>query len=134
MDHDVTDGTEIHIPFHPVPFARPRFNNGRGFNSPKYADYKRTIQTWLMSLKLTPMEGPLSLALVFLLEKPKRCSRRYPAVRPDLDNFVKAMMDCGNEVLWHDDGQIVHIGAMKIYGEPGIHLVLNPLLDALPDA
>lgn len=32
----------VHIPGKPVPFARPRFNNGRGFQDPEYKAWRTT--------------------------------------------------------------------------------------------
>ena len=41
----------------------------------------------------------------------------YPCMkRPDIDNIVKIVMDAGNNILWEDDSQIVHIDAMKQWG------------------
>lgn len=38
-----------------------------------------------------------------------------PNVKPDTDNLVKFYFDCGNEVLWKDDKQIMSLTAKKKY-------------------
>ena len=41
-----------------------------------------------------------------------------PTGVPDLDNFVKAISDAMNGVVYRDDGQIVQLDAVKIYAQP----------------
>lgn len=62
---------------------------------------------------------PLSVSLSFLLKRPKSApkSRTEPVVRPDLDKLVRAILDAGSRVLWHDDSQVVCITARKLYGD-----------------
>jgi len=65
-----------------------------------------------------PLEGPLSVNLVFVLPRPK--SRRkdvHHTVKPDLDNLIKWILDVANGILWEDDKQITSVGSTKIYGE-----------------
>lgn len=65
------------------------------------------------------LEGPLVLVLTFYFVKPKGAKRRkYPHVRPDLDNTVKAVKDSLNGLIWKDDAQIVDLIAQKRYGDP----------------
>lgn len=69
------------------------------------------------ALLAEPLDGPLAIDLTFYLPKPKSKpkGKKYPDVRPDLDNFVKLIMDCANERLFTDDGRIVEIHARKLY-------------------
>lgn len=74
-----------------------------------------------------PFTGPLKLAVSFLLPKPKSVKREWPAVRPDIDNYLKGVLDAWNGVFWNDDGQIVEIHAAKIYGGPSIVVTIQQL-------
>lgn len=38
-----------------------------------------------------------------------------PTGRPDVDNYVKAILDAANSVVWVDDSQVVRIVAEKRY-------------------
>lgn len=40
-----------------------------------------------------------------------------PCVKPDLDNLEKFYLDCGNGILWGDDGKITKISSAKFYSE-----------------
>lgn len=84
----------------------------------------------------TPLEGPLELTVIATRPisaswpKKKQASaidkKIYPTVTPDLDNYLKQVMDCMTALrFWNDDKQVVFILARKEYGEnPGwrIHL------------
>lgn len=37
--------------------------------------------------------------------------------KPDLDNLIKYILDCGNKILWHDDAEICKITAAKIWSK-----------------
>ena len=43
---------------------------------------------------------------------------RYTHTRkPDLDNMIKYILDCGNKILWHDDAEIYKITASKCWSK-----------------
>lgn len=64
------------------------------------------------------IEGPVALRVVFSRVRPKRCEFAYPCGRPDLDNFVKSIMDGINQAgIWRDDSQVVKLETAKVYGE-----------------
>jgi len=70
-----------------------------------------------------PLEGPLLLEVRFQLLKPKSVKRSHPIVRPDLDNYLKAVKDAMNGILWKDDAQVVEMTAAKRYSDrAGIQL------------
>lgn len=74
-----------------------------------------------------PLNGPLSLCVVFFVpipaswsEKKKEmalCTKLYPAKKPDLDNMVKLVKDALNSIIWIDDKQIVGLNASKFYSD-----------------
>ena len=82
-------------------------------------EWEETVQ-WIAAQHRppSPLRGPLAVAMTFYLPRPKRSKREYPSVRPDIDNYCKAVMDALNGMIWQDDGQIVQLEASKRYGEP----------------
>lgn len=102
----------------PVAKGRPRFGQGRTYTDAKTRRFERDFSALAAKHKpATPLDGPLEMAILFQIKKPKSVSRKreYPHVRPDLDNYVKAVMDA-LKGFWKDDGQIICIYARKRYG------------------
>lgn len=51
-------------------------------------------------------------------ERAKRISGEHrPVVKSDIDNYIKALFDSLNGVVWQDDKQIVDLIAHKYYSE-----------------
>jgi len=112
----------------PVAKARPRVSmrHGRAFayTPKKSADYERLIAK---QCPMAPIEGPLALNLQFGIPIPASWSKRKkadalsgvirPTSRPDIDNYVKAVMDAVNGLAYHDDAQVVSLFAKLIYSE-----------------
>jgi len=70
-----------------------------------------------------PLQGALNISAVFRRLKPKSASKKvkYPTTRPDLDNYMKLLLDAMNQVVFVDDGQIVVLLVSKVFDEtPGI--------------
>ena len=78
----------------------------------------------------SPLEGPLSLSVVFVLPRPKshftprgilrRSAPRFPTVKPDRTKLLRAVEDALTGILWRDDAQIVGGPVEKVYaGEEG---------------
>ena len=70
------------------------------------------------SVQSFPIDDPVAIDLVFTLRRPKKPRFELPAIRPDLDNYVKAVVD-GMQMagVFTDDARIVEIHARKQYGE-----------------
>lgn len=104
----------------PVAKARARVTSRGAFTPRATAEFERSIRLLArMRAPKTPIACPLRIAIVFWLPKPKRTKHHCPAVRPDLDNYLKAVMDALNGIVWVDDGQICEITAGKYYCESG---------------
>ena len=134
----------LKAPIAPVPQGRPRFSRRRGRTRARTPIKSRLFKNELADLatilalkhQVTPLEGPLAVFAHFILTKPpsairKRSNKRpYPMVKPDLDNYAKAVLDALNGVFWGDDGQITSLHLQKHYGEPGeepgIEIVVEP--------
>jgi len=112
------------IPVEPYPQRRPRiFKTKTGKYLTIYpgagAKQRLMIREFVLKNggKKFPKPTPLRLEVKFVLKKPTSARRKYPSVRPDLDNYVKLLKDALSGYLWDDDGQIVELIAKKEYGE-----------------
>ena len=76
-----------------------------------------------------PLEGPLFLSVVFYFRYPAS-SKLYHTARPDLDNLLGWVRDCGNGIVWKDDKQIVYIEALKAYTVEAATVVVVNEFDA----
>ncbi len=46
--------------------------------------------------------------------------------KPDIDNLIKYILDCGNGILWHDDAEIYKITAQKFWSKtPRTEIIHN---------
>lgn len=111
----------IKIPYEPMAYKRIRVADKKAYNDPKYKSWKQSISFYIKyqllesKFKIIPKHLPVFLNITFNLTKPKFSKNEYPIVRPDLDNYTKAILDCGNNILWEDDSQIVNINCKKQY-------------------
>jgi Holliday junction resolvase RusA-like endonuclease len=65
---------------------------------------------------LNPMETPVKIALVFHLPKPKTVTRKWPAVKPDLDKLIRSTFDgLTTGGLYTDDALVIAVSASKQY-------------------
>jgi crossover junction endodeoxyribonuclease RusA len=72
---------------------------------------------------LAPLDGPVSVSLVFRLPRPASAPRRvlWPVKQPDLDKLIRSTLDgltAGG--AWADDAQAVRIVSEKIFATPDI--------------
>lgn len=82
-----------------------------------------------------PMDGPLNVSLVFQLVPPKKPRWWAPAVKPDLDKLIRAVLDSLSTTkrkgvttkgVITDDARIIHITAAKTYhGNPGVMITIT---------
>jgi len=114
----------------PVPKGRPRatVRNGHAIlYTPKETREAEAIIRQLVTVsEKFEADIPLSLKAVFYVPKPN-VKREYPTVKPDLDNYVKLLIDSLQGILFPDDKQIVDIQCSKRYGEPRIEVEIDKL-------
>lgn len=97
------------------------------FDPPKSRAWKGVAQVWMQQAMgaREPLAGPLEVVVVAVWALPKTKERRVPVPRrwrpqrPDVENVVKACLDAGNGVLYHDDAQVVRVVAEKWTGAQG---------------
>lgn len=117
----------------PKPQARPRFAR-RGNFTTTYEDKEMKAWKNKCSLLITKLyasqpalEGALRTRVKFFIKPPQYISKvkknkqaltdeTFPvSKKADLDNYIKALFDSANGILYKDDGQIAEIYASKVY-------------------
>lgn len=95
--------------------GRPRFFNGRVLTDAKTRKFERDFAMAASKYKPTrPIKGPVELRVTFQFKRPKTVKRLHPSVRPDIDNYGKAVMDA-LKGFWIDDAQVVSLNLRKVY-------------------
>lgn len=126
---------EIHIVVlgNAVAKGRPKFTRAGGFpraytpaKTVKWENIVRTEAAAVMADRPI-ITGPVFLVAKFVRPFPvgmsgKKRLTAYPTTKPDLTNYIKAIEDACNGVVWKDDSQIVNMGVWKEYGD-------KPLVD-----
>ena len=89
----------------------------------------------------SPLKGAISLTCKFYCTRPKAhfgtgsnakklktSAPLWVSKRPDIDNYLKLIMDAGNGVLYQDDSQIVKVLMLKSYSiKPRTEITLEEL-------
>ncbi|MGJ3766086.1 RusA family crossover junction endodeoxyribonuclease [Limosilactobacillus fermentum] len=128
----------------PVEQARPRGTRMRKgirlYDPKKVAVFKRQLgmlaRQQMLDRGLEPFDGPLEVCMEFYRpvqasisrkERDRRISGVHrPTVKPDLSNYIKALEDGLNGIIWIDDNRIVQIVAEKKYSDhPRIVIEVN---------
>lgn len=93
----------------------------------------------LDNIPLKPLNGQIRVQAKFYKNPPKNTPKWQlplmeqgsirPAKSPDLDNYVKLILDALNGILWEDDRFIVEMHSGKFYttNDPRIELVVDEL-------
>ena len=135
---------EFTVPGDPVSKARPRVTRG---GKHTYTPSTSKAYETLVALKAKeamqgrkPIEGAIVLDVEFILKRPKSHYRTNGDIkpkyldagyahtkRPDLDNFLKSVLDGCNEIVFKDDSQVYSITVGKWYvdDEESPHTAVN---------
>jgi len=126
------------VPVPPVAKARPRVTVRGGF-ARAYTP-KKTAQFEQIVADCCPMHPPINtpchLSITFHLPIPKSWSKAKqkaaqdgelaPVTRPDIDNYIKSVMDALNGVAYEDDSQVVTLTAAKLYSvDPRVEIQID---------
>lgn len=121
------------IPGTPVPQGSVNAYRGRVVAvTPKLREWRNRIRAATMAKHAgPPLDGPLTVHMVFQLAPPKRPRWPLPAVKPDLDKLVRAVNDSLSTTTAQpgvitDDARIVSFTATKTYhGNPGVMITIT---------
>ena len=110
----------------PVAKARARVCVVKGFarayTPRKTADAEQHIRAAFLEAKGEKIPKGIAINLVVQIYRPRPSSlpkKKVHAVsRPDIDNYVKLVLDALNKYAWDDDGQVTILCASKKFGEP----------------
>ncbi|WP_339148373.1 RusA family crossover junction endodeoxyribonuclease [Sutcliffiella sp. BMC8] len=127
----------------PVAQGRPRASTVHGkvrmYDPAKSKDFKKYVR--LVASQHRPtllLEGPLKMHVVIYKPSLKSFSKKKaaaaergelrPITKPDVDNYVKAIKDACNKVIWNDDSQVVDLYISKYYSAtPRVEVLVEPL-------
>lgn len=116
--------TAVFVPGVPRPQPRPRvYGKHTVSDSPDSRAWKDVVAwTWRASDGDCVADGPVKMTLDLYLPRPKRLMRKKDPVgpipcgkRPDIDNYIKAIMDGLQGVAFADDGQVAQLVVSKWY-------------------
>ena len=121
------------IPGTPVPQGSVNVYGGRIVGvTPKLREWRLKIRTATMAKHVgPPMDGPITVHMVFQMPSPKKPRWALPAVKPDLDKLVRACLDSLSTTkhlagVITDDARVVSLTAAKTYhGNPGVMLTIT---------
>ena len=131
----------------PVAKARPKFTRqGHAYTPKKTKDYEEEIKFAFMSqncdrIPVYPKDVPLMVEATFAKSVPQSYSKKkreaclngeiMPTQKPDVDNYLKAVLDAINGLAFEDDSQIVVTMAEKIYAEkPYVEIKISAIDEA----
>lgn len=108
--------------------GRPRFTKtGHAFTPQATRDYEKLIAEEYKAAKGETLDGYIRVNIKAYYKIPKATTKEKrgmiergllkPAVKPDIDNVVKAILDGLNGVAYHDDNQVVYVDGEKFYAE-----------------
>lgn len=122
---------EVKIPMRPIPKDRPRFVNGRCYTTERTKLAENAI-AWMVKEEMIKqsigiINKPISLSIEFGFKLPPNMTRAEKEMlrenkfhhikRPDIDNLCKTVLDALNEIAYIDDKLVVHLDALKVFGE-----------------
>ena len=104
----------------PVPKARPRVTRGRAYTPERSKGYEETVTAHAVEamnragLEMAAKGVPVKATLRFEVPMPASWSTRKKrrtqltirTVKPDCDNYEKAILDACNGIVYADDGQV----------------------------
>jgi len=121
------------IPGKPVPQGSVNVYGGRVVSvKPELRKWRDAIRAALLAKHPgEPLDGPLSVSLVFQIQPPQKPRWALPAVKPDVDKLIRGALDSMSTTKTQagvitDDARVVSITATKTYhGTPGVFVTIT---------
>lgn len=115
----------------PIPCPRPRISRFGAYYPATYRIWKKKADAVVRGAvggipDHRPLDFPLDVWLLFAVRKPKKTKLLVP--KPDIDNYMKAIFDACNGIVWQDDSLVVKVTASKMWAEvikPGIYMMVS---------
>ncbi|WP_100065132.1 RusA family crossover junction endodeoxyribonuclease [Miniphocaeibacter massiliensis] len=125
----------------PVAKGRPRLSRYGTYTPAKTKNAEIALQmAWKMLTKdkIYYEDKPISLIVDFYKKPPKSTSKKRlklmedkiirPTTRPDIDNYIKLVLDALNELAYKDDNLICDLRARKYYSiNPRIEIEMEEI-------
>ena len=135
---------KIIIDGNPVAKGRPRFTKrGIAYTPAKTKTAEEMIAwEWKNQSKQYFDDIPIKVNIDFYKSPPKSTSKKKlelmenkairPTTRPDIDNYIKLVLDSLNGVAFKDDNQICELVSRKFYStNPRIEIEMSELVESL---
>lgn len=135
---------EFFVPGVPAPGgSKTSYGRGRIVDSCKRnKPWRAMVALAAMQAGCTPLDGPLTLSVIFWMPRPKGHFRKdgtlkpsapaRPIVAPDTTKLLRSTEDALKGITWHDDAQIVYQVASKEYaardGIPGADIKIEQMV------
>jgi len=85
-------------------------------SSKKVKPWREAVARTTQAQVPCPLQNAVEVALVFHLPRPKTVTRKWPAVKPDLDKLVRSTFDgLTTGGLYTDDALVITLSASKQY-------------------
>lgn len=111
--------------------GRPRFTTrggyARAYTPKKTKVFEKRVELMTKQQFKQPFEKPVKVDILIKKQPPKSWSKKKrkqailgdiaPTAKPDIDNYVKSILDGMNGVAWKDDSYIVELKQQKIYAD-----------------
>lgn len=113
------------FPISPVAASRPRVSKWGAYFTGTYKDFRNEAKPIVLDITKgwKPTDNKLWVYVGVYPTKPKTSKLQYP--RPDIDNYLKSILDLCNGVVWKDDAQIVFIEATKAWAKSDGYFTLE---------
>jgi Holliday junction resolvase RusA-like endonuclease len=111
----------------PRPRAFSRGGRAAVYDPGTAEGWKSLIAIACQELRGALIEGPVSVAMIFYMPRPKShfatsgaikpsAPQQWHTSKPDADNLAKAVLDALTTLrVWHDDDQVAELSVQKFY-------------------
>lgn len=137
---------DIRLPLEPVAKGRPRFGRGGNVYTPTTTrQFELAVAQYAFDAMegRVPVENAIEVQATFALKrhKTKRYKKKkrvayWSKTRPDLENYIKAILDAMDNIVYVDDGQVSRIVTEKYHvgGDEAPHIHIQVWeLTGVPD-